>query len=94
MFKSLNPCFSGSCSWSREFQDKVDWGNICLNPCFSGSCSWSLFSDKNIAMQIVVLILVLVEVALGVSLYQKLSEDFIRVLILVLVEVALGVLWL
>ena len=64
--RSLNPYFSGSCSWSRP-------KNFCfrsikrnrLNPYFSGSCSWRRSNDLFSKLHNVVLILILVEVALG-----------------------------
>ena len=62
---SLNPCFCGSCSWSRGRR----YGNVpvalCLNPYFSGSCSWRILK-LTIVYCWNVLILILVEVALGV----------------------------
>ena len=43
-FTSLNPCFSGSCSWSNSGRDYMSQKKGGLNPCFSGSCSWRLFN--------------------------------------------------
>ena len=64
----------------------------CLNPYFSGSCSWRWVGGRNPFCNDRVLILILVEVALGEeNVFNLYLEVSYKVLILILVEVALGV---
>ena len=82
----LNPCFSGTCSRRFESVGVARVGNS-LNPCFSGTCSRS--EQSHHYCNTCVLILVLVEHALGVS-FENVFIPEEKVLILVLVEHALG----
>ena len=70
---SLNPCFSGSCSWSLGFYSAQTNKNKSLNPCFSGSCSWRVTKSKLSIDGYMVLILVLVEVVLGAHILMKME---------------------
>ena len=90
MMMCLNPCFSGSCSWRWQISRQSVLKQLGLNPCFSGSCSWRLTSSFLLVPIHIVLILVLVEVALGGRSGYDVRHQYRYVLILILVEVALG----
>ena len=61
---SLNPCFSGTCSRSYQRSHYRNW-YAGLNPCFSGTCSRRSWEPQQCTEYCGVLILVLVEHALG-----------------------------
>ena len=89
MMTSLNPCFSGPCSRRRKATNNVASNNG-LNPCFSGPCSRSPWKYDNWRSAWSVLILVLVDHALGDIEFTDKNILAIKVLILVLVDHALG----
>ena len=61
---SLNPCFNGRCTRTRQPHPINACFSICLNPCFNGRCTRTRQLHRRGRKRIRVLILVLMEDAL------------------------------